>query len=99
MGKKKVKEKGMRLETRIKTRFGDERMDANFSVFNGHVNKAGELAMSVLDERFPDWAVRIRELDEEGNGIMHIFNVDPEPATAAYVALVTAFVNGPLCRT
>jgi len=68
-----------------------EKMNPNYSVFNNHVNKAGKRALKVLNENFPAWYIEIRKSEEEG--IMSIFNSSPSPASAAYVALVTAFVN------
>jgi hypothetical protein len=70
-----------------------ERMSPNFAVFNLHVNDAGRRAEDVMRHAMPKYLERVKELETEGNGIMHIFNVPVEPATAAYIALVTAFVN------
>lgn len=69
------------------------KMSPGFSMFNRHVNDAGKRAMRLLEEQFPTWAERVKALDEEGGGIMYLLQVPPEPASAAYVALVTAFVN------
>jgi hypothetical protein len=41
----------------------------------------------------PEWLQRLEEIEKEGNGIMSIFNVPIEPATAAYCALVHFIVN------
>lgn len=70
-----------------------ERMGAYFAVFNGHVNDAHERVMQEMDRSFPTWAKEVREIDEEENGIMAIFKQKAKPSTAAYVALVTYFVN------
>lgn len=70
-----------------------ERMSAYFAVFNGHVNDAHERAMQEMDRSLPTWAEEVREIDHEGNGIMAIFKQGAKPSTAAYVALVTYFVN------
>jgi hypothetical protein len=69
-------------------------MDVRFAVFNGHVNNAFERTRTALEECAPKWMARVDELDKEGDGIMHIFNVEIEPATAAYAAVVAFIVNG-----
>ena len=61
------------------------------AVFNGHINNAADRAVNELLRSFPKYAAEIKKLRVEG--IMSIFNEDPTPATAAYVALVTLFVN------
>lgn len=71
-----------------------EYMTPGFAVFNGHVNDADKRARAALKKMSPEWFDRLVEIEKEGNGIMHIFNVDIEPATAAYAALVTFIVNG-----
>ena len=65
----------------------------SFAVFNGHVNDASKKARAILACIAPDKLKRIEELEKEGGGIMHIFNVKPEEATTAFVWLVTALVN------
>jgi hypothetical protein len=72
-----------------------KRMDAGFALFNLHVNDAGKRADAEFIEQFGQakFDEVIAPLHEEG--IMAIFNSDPTPETSAYVALVTAFVNGP----
>jgi hypothetical protein len=70
-----------------------ERMGAYFSVFNGHVNNAHVRALQEMDRSMPEWAEEVRTIDNEENGIMAIFNHEPKPSTAAYVALVTYLVN------
>lgn len=69
-------------------------MGVNFAVFNGHVNNAFDRTRAALEEYAPKWMDRVDELDKEGDGIMHIFNVEIEPATAAYAAVVAFIVNG-----
>jgi hypothetical protein len=69
----------------------EELMDPGFAVFNQHVNDAGKRALKILESQFPSFVEEVKKAEEEG--IMVIFNEKPTPATAAYVALVTAFVN------
>jgi hypothetical protein len=66
-------------------------MDPSFAVFNCHVNDAKTRALVVLRDHFPHLHREVLKYDEQG--IMSIFTVDPTPATTAFVALVTAFVN------
>ena len=68
-----------------------ERMDCSFSVFNGHINEAHQKTMAELFVTNKDW---YREIDVAyQNGIMSIFEVEPTPATSAYMMLVTYLVN------
>ncbi len=68
------------------------KLDPHFALFNLHINNAGERAIKILEEHFPSsWVEKIRTL--QASGIMALFDEDPAPATAAYLALVTAFVN------
>lgn len=70
-----------------------DRMDTHTAVFNGHVNNAIDRAKAVMQRDLsPAWVEEIEELDKQG--LMSIFLSDPTPATAAFVALVTLFVNG-----
>lgn len=62
-----------------------------FSVFNSHVNDAHKRAMKMLRLHFSEFYNEIKK--QEKKGIMGIFDKHPTPSTAAYVALVTAFVN------
>lgn len=71
----------------------DKPMDRHFSVFNGHVNDADKKARRMMEQLNPDYLKRVEELDEQGDGIMNIFNHPPEPATEMYTLLVTAYVN------
>lgn len=64
-----------------------------FAVFNGHINDSDARARQHLGRMFPAWLRRIEEIEAEHGGIMGVFHVSPEPATGAYVALVTAFSN------
>ena len=68
-------------------------MSPGFALFNQHVNKAGERAFALLDRHFPKWANEVRAAEQEGGGIMALLQTGPTPASAAYIALVTAFVN------
>lgn len=70
-----------------------EVMTPGFAVFNGHVNDASAKARAIMREIAPDKLARVEELEAEGNGIMHIFNVPPEDATTMFVHMVTALVN------
>lgn len=63
------------------------------AVFNGHVNDAFDKVRILMEKFYPKHLERIDQLDAEGDGIMHIFSVEPEDATIIYVALVTAIVN------
>jgi hypothetical protein len=71
----------------------DEYLAPNWAVFNGHINQADARAREALGHMNPKWLKRIEKLERDGNGIMVIFHKRHEPATAAYIALVTAFVN------
>jgi hypothetical protein len=70
-----------------------ERMDAGFSVFNLHVNRAGERADAEFVKQFGQkrFDRHIKPSHEEG--IMSIFSKTPNQWRVAWVALVTAFVN------
>lgn len=69
-----------------------ERMGGYISVFNNHINNAGNRAKAVMEEFFPTYYSEIAKADAKG--IMSIFGEEPSKATLIYVALVTAFVNG-----
>lgn len=71
-----------------------EYLPSNFAVFNGHVRNADKRARRVLAHEFPDWLAEVEKIEEDGGGIMAIYDHSPTPATAAYVALVTLFANG-----
>jgi hypothetical protein len=75
------------------TKTTEKRVDAYFSVFNGHVNNAAARANAEFVAQFGQEAYdeHIKPLREAG--IMSIFTIDPTPFTMAWVALVTAFVN------
>ena len=70
-----------------------EIMDPTFAIFNQHKNKADERAKKAFIEMFgqKDWDKNIQPLID--NGIMSIFNEEPNTYTIAYVAFVFAFVN------
>lgn len=68
-------------------------MSINFAVFNGHVNDADKRSRALMRALMPEWLEAVERIESDGNGIMAIFQVEIEPATAAYTALVTAFVN------
>lgn len=68
-----------------------ERLNPQFAVFNQHLNDAADRALALLDEFAPSIAEDIRKIDKKG--IMSIFDKPPNESTAAYVWLVTAFVN------
>lgn len=70
-----------------------EKMSPGFALFNQHVNNAATRARAIMEENFPKWLAEVDEMEKEGNGIMYILQRGPTPATAAYIALVTAFVN------
>ena len=72
---------------------GQRFLGPNWAVFNGHKNNATDRAFALLDQVNPDYAEEVRALEKKGNGIMHIFQVTPTPATAAFAYLVCAFVN------
>lgn len=65
--------------------------DPYTAVFNSHVNDAHVRAMAVLKASFPEWHEEIAIAYNKG--IMVIFSEPLTPPVAAYVALVTAFVN------
>lgn len=68
-------------------------MSPGFALFNLHCNKAGERAFALLDRHFTKWANEVREAEKAGGGIMALLETDLTPASAAFIALVTAFVN------
>lgn len=68
-------------------------MTPSFALFNSHVNDADKKARAILACIAPDKLKRIKKLEKEGKGIMHILNVEPEAATVAFIWLVTALVN------
>lgn len=68
-------------------------MDVNFSLFNLHKNNAGKRAKELLGRTHPKWLERVEEIETEQNGIMGLFNVEPEPATMVFIGMVAAFVN------
>lgn len=70
-----------------------ERMDAGFSVFNCHLNNAKERANREFVAQFGQDAYNSSIVPYDEDGIMSIFNSAPTPHTAAWVALVTAYVN------
>lgn len=70
-----------------------EILSVGFAVFNGHVNDADKKARAIMQVICPDKLARVEEIEEEGNGIMHIFNVEPEPATLVYCGMVAGIVN------
>lgn len=67
-----------------------EPMRGHSAVVNGHVNHAHVRAMQDLTE---DERATVNAIDEKHNGIMGIFNEEPNPATRRYVDLVTGYVN------
>lgn len=90
-----MKYSGMRVAVQLEMEnLVPERMSPGLALFNGHINDAANRAAAVLREFFPDFLNEVRALEEKGNGIMYLTQIDPTPATAAYLALVTAFVNG-----
>lgn len=69
-------------------------LDPQYSVFNGHVNDADRRARQVLRAcGMNAWLLEVEAIEAEEGGIMAIFHCEVTPATAAYAALVTAFVN------
>jgi len=72
-----------------------EKMDSYFSVFNLHVNDAGERADQKFIETYGQDAFDgiIKPLHDDG--IMTIFHNEPTEHLKAWVDWVTEFVNGP----
>ena len=68
-------------------------MTIDEAVFNGHINGADKFTRKLMAKVFPEHLERLKEIEKEGNGIMHIFNVPLEPATTFYAVMVTALVN------
>lgn len=70
-----------------------ERMDQGFSVFNSHVNDAGNRADAefILQFGIDKFNKKIKPFHDKG--IMSIFTVDRNKHTLSWVTLVTAFVN------
>lgn len=68
-------------------------MTPSWAVFNNHINAADAKARALMRAIAPVDLARVEELEQEGGGIMHIFNVPKEPATVMYALLVTAYVN------
>lgn len=71
----------------------EKRMDITFSVFNCHVNNAKERATAEFVAQYgqENYDKHIAPIDEAG--IMTIFHRKPTQYTAAWVTLVTAYVN------
>lgn len=69
-----------------------ERYDHGFAVFNGHVNDASARASYEFIAQFGQerYDKHIGRFDD---GIMAIFDTDPNKWQLIWVALVTAFVN------
>ena len=70
-----------------------EQLDPFFSVFNGHVNDADKKARACLSEYFTGSLEEVERIEKKHNGIMGIFDEEPNIHTNAYVALVTYIVN------
>jgi len=68
-------------------------MDAHFALFNSHVNDAREKAKQVFIEMYGKgtWDEKMQPIIDEG--IMSVFNEDPNQFTAVYVGFVFLFVN------
>ena len=71
----------------------EERMNHSFSVFNLHVNKAGERADKEFIAQYGQAAFNRYIAPRHKEGIMSIFNRKPNKYTLAWVTLVTAYVN------
>lgn len=69
-------------------------MTPHFAVFNLHINDADQRARKVLKKTDPHWLKTIEKIEKKEGGIMAVMNHPKSPAVAAYVALVTLFVNG-----
>lgn len=68
-------------------------MGAQFAVFNGHVNDATKKAKLIMAETMPTALEELEKVEEEGGGIMAIFDNDPSQSTLMFVGMVTALVN------
>lgn len=77
----------------MKIEFKENPNDYYFSVFNQHINGAEDRAKELMALICPNYLKRVEEIEESHNGIMGIFNQEPEPATIAYASIVTAIVN------
>lgn len=67
-----------------------ERLDGHWAVFNCHANYASERARMAMTA---EQVAEIDAISAAHGGIMGIFNEPPNPATQAFVDLVTEFVN------
>ena len=80
-------------QERVKEEVKGEPMDPHFSVFNLHVNNAGDRARALMGQHFKKQLEEVEQIEKDGGGIMAIFENPPTPATSVFVALVTTFVN------
>lgn len=71
----------------------EKRLDAGFSVFNCHLNNAKERANTEFVAQFGQEAYDEHIAPIAEAGIMTIFHDKPTQFTAAWVTLVTAYVN------
>lgn len=75
------------------SRHDPERLSLSLALFNNHVNNADRRARDLMRKLMPVWLEEVERVEKKGNGIMYVFMAGYTPATAAYAALVTAFVN------
>jgi len=68
-------------------------MDTHFAMFNCHANDAEERANAEFTAQFGQEAFDTEIQPILDAGIMSIFDGAPTSLTAAYAALVTAYVN------
>ena len=68
-------------------------MDEYFSVFNGHINQAGEKAEQDIVKKFGKEKYEKEFLPFKKKGIMYMFKVPPTEITTYYVERVTVYVN------
>jgi hypothetical protein len=70
-----------------------EAMTIEFALFNEHANDANVRARKLMTFVCPKWLEEVDKMSDEGGGIMALLNDEPTPATAFYIALITAYVN------
>jgi hypothetical protein len=72
----------------------EPKYDISFAVFNQHINNAGERAHAVINKMYSNEDADVIKFNKDyKEGIMNIFNREPDYVTNAYVALVFYFVN------
>lgn len=85
--------RNLKPKTEHATMTTEARLSQSFAVFNLHVNDAGKRADAEFRAQFGDEAFEKHIAPRHAEGIMSIFGRKPNPQTAAWVALCTAYAN------